>query len=775
MTSLRILAIASLALAAGCSSTDVCASVKGTCVDLTVQSSTITAIDAVDVTVAGAVTGTQHAASGKDVSLPLHVPVTFASVQAGDVTLSVAGLRAGQVIGVGVTPTLTLVAGAHSKITVDLEGGGGDGGVDLSGGDTDLGDDLPPPDMADVICDPRGITMPACVWRWQTPLPVGEDLVSVHAFGDSDIFALTATGTVLHRDGTGWSILPARPKAAVGTFHARKMVGGTGGINDLYISGYNIPPGGGSTTDEVFHSADKGGSWTEEALPGTATTGNNFLYGPTMNSSGDVLVAGGFAHVVTRAHGTGTWADYQVDATCAPPATGCSTNFTAVLAGTLANIVTYGVKGIYRANSGTNLWGSSITGPNANPINALCLGGNSPVRYWGVGASGVVTTSTDSSTWTSETSNTAADLYACAAIDPNNVWAFGRNGTIVASTNGGVAGAGTWAGQTTNTTATLVSGSHSPGTSMTVVGTSGVILRTMNGGSSYTNEQTGPSGGWLGIYGISPKVVYAVGSTGSIVHTADGLTWQPVAASGTTNNLIAVWGSSATDVYAVGANGTLVHSTDGTTFTKYNNPGSGGIPATATLVDIAGISANNVFVAADTGLYRSTDGGTSFAPVTIAGFTGTQVSALFAMAGGLWVGGTNGQIYYTTDGVSFASQTLTGVGASLTITRLRGHAPAELYAASSAGAWLAHTTNGGTSWSNGLVTSLGGAGAYDLAITASGNVYASGGALLVSQDGGQNFVPINTAPVPSTVVALYAPSDAEIFGTDDGGIVHFGN
>lgn len=81
-------------------------------------------------------------------------------------------------------------------------------------------------------------------------------------------------------------------------------------------------------------------------------------------------------------------------------------------------------------------------------------------------------------------------------------------------------------------------------------------------------------------------------------------------------------------------------------------------------------------------------------------------------------------------------------------------------------------------WTIAEVTSLGGSGAYDLAITPSGSVYATGAAgngLAVSQDAGMSFVPVNTAPVPSQHIALYAPSDSEIFATDSGGIVHFGN
>ena len=775
-----LLMMAAVAIvASGCNSaaSNPCKGVAGTCVSLTVQSSTVATVDSLHILATGALTGDQTSSGGR-ANLPIVVALKLPDNTAGSLNLHVDGVLAGTIVGSCDTDTL-VTPGQHATAICTLLGAD-NGGMDMSMGDDMTGGGGN--DMTPTPCNPKGVTGPKCQWRWQTPLPVGEDIVGVHAFADNDIIALTASGSLIHRDGTGWSMLPARPTAAIGTFHARRLAGGGSSITDLYIVGYNVPPGGGSTVDEVFHSIDKGGSWTEEMLPGAATSGNNSFFGIAVGVSGDVLLAGGFSHILTRNHSTGTWTDFQPDATCAPPATGCSTNYNAITSSVLANVATYGVNFISRAPVGTNSWTLKITGPNASAIDALCSGqdgSGTNLRYWGVGAGGVVTTSTDSTTWANETSNTGANLLGCTALDNNRIWAFGANGAIVATTNGGVAGTGTWAGQTSGTSNNLLAGSNSPGTALTIVGSNGTILRTMNGGTSYTNEQTGPSGNWLAIFGLSPTNVWASGGGGQIVHTTDGLTWKAIGTTGTTTaNLIGLWASSATNIYAVGTMGTLVHSTDGTSFTKYTNPASGGIPASATLYGVSGLGANNVIVAADTGLYRSTDNGASFVPVTVTGFTGPAVTAIFAMNGSLWIGGENGQIYVTTDGVSFTAQPQTGVGASLHITRISGRAPSELYAASSDGGWLAHTTNGGTTWTNGIVASLGGAGAYDLAITPSGTLYATGatgGGLVVSQDNGMNFVPVNTAPVPSEHIALYAPSDSEIFATDSGGIVHYGN
>lgn len=461
------------AFAGGCGGNDdVCAGVSGTCVALTVESTTVLAVDSLHIVATGAVAGAETT-SGARKSLPLHVALKLPASASGRWNLSIEGLLGGVVVGSG-PASADVVPGKHTTANCTLTAigggdGGSDGGLNLAG--SDGGGDMSP-----VVCDPSGAKGPACVWRWQAPLPVGEEIVSVHAFADDDTFALTQSGTILHRDGNGWSILPARPTPATGTFTARRMAGATGQLSNLYIVGFNS--GTSATVYEVFHSADKGVSWKEEPLPATATVGNDSFPGITVTPGGDVILAGDFSHIVTRSQSSGTWTDYQTDTTCAPPSTGCSTNYGAVTSTVVANVATYGVNEISRANAGTNSWTLKIAGSNGtNPILALCANwdGSSNYRYWGVGYSGVITTSVDSTTWSSEASNTAALLYGCTAINNNNVWAFGSSGTIIASSNGGIAGTGTWTGQTSGTSSLLLSGSHSPGTALTIVGDSGTI------------------------------------------------------------------------------------------------------------------------------------------------------------------------------------------------------------------------------------------------------------------------------------------------------------
>ncbi len=752
--------------AAACSRTgDVCEGAAGTCVALTVTSAQIhTPIDSLILTASDAVSGKQTTNATAGATPPFQIALHFGATATGHVHLDVAATGGSGHLGSGSTD-VTLAPGTHIAATVDLE-------PDASSNDLSVNDgmDGPSGDMLPASCDPHGLNGPPCVWRWQTPLPVGEDLRSVHAFADNDIFVLTESGAILHFDGTTWGLLAARPIPGMGSFRGLKLVGGK---TDLYILGFNSVMG---TPSEVFHSKDKGASWIEETLPSGAANNDNLTdiaVIPGIDDS-NVVVVGGFAHIVRR-DSSGTWTDYQL--TCVGMS-GCSTNFRPVTASLLDQVTFYGSTGAYVGSNTTWTPVTGLTG-NTNFVQALCNGhdfGNTNIRYWGVGSNGVIATATQAAptAWSLQSDPVSAILYGCTASDQNKVWAYGTNGTVISSTTGGV-GASAWVAQTTNTTETLLSGSHSPGTKLTVVGQAGTILQATDG-ATFTSARTGVTGGFIAMFGLGPQLVYAVGLAGSIARTTDGTTWQAITTTGTTLILDAVWASSPTDVYAVGASGTVVHSIDGTTFTRYTNPGSGGIPAAANLTGVAGISANNVFVSSTQGLFRSTDGGATYAPVTVPGFTGMNVFTVYALGGDLWIGGDNGQIYHTTDGTSWGSQTLTGVGASLPISAFTGRASGEVFAGSSGTPFLAHTLNKGATWTSGLVASLGSTGLGQLALTPMGDyLYAQSNQLLVSQDGGMNFVPVNTAPVPRSVGAFFIASAASIFGATDSGIVHFGN
>jgi photosystem II stability/assembly factor-like uncharacterized protein len=482
---------------------------------------------------------------------------------------------------------------------------------------------------------------------------------------------------------------------------------------------------------------------------------------------------------------TGTWTSQQLS----------GKTFQAVFMGATLNLaVGYDSTGgmVARATASTSTWSSvdNITGAGPGTIfNGVCGGPTgSGNRYFAVGSAsgtGVIFTSTDGATWTQQTSNATQILLGCATTDGTNVWAWGQKGIVVHTANGGTS----WATQSSGADPNgyLNVGTVSPQGSVNVGGYRGGLFRTVNGGTNWAPETAGPVAAWLGLALVAPKTIYTVGfsasASGAIARTTDGATWTALTTSA--GPLVAVWGSSATDVFAVGPSGTVVHSPNGTTFTA----AATGIPPTANVTDVAGLSSTSVFVASSAGLYQSTDHGVSWQPVTVTGLTGTAINTVFAMGGDLWIGASNGQVFHTTDGTNWTAQPITGsVGSTGNVHRIRGYAPGVLFAIFDNAGAIARSTSGGGSWTVQSPPSGKplGQGALFLSVSPTGNyVYVGGDAtggtgvpLVVSQDQGMNWVLVGntiTAPVShGTVPLALADNDLYVVWSSPG-ILHYGN
>jgi photosystem II stability/assembly factor-like uncharacterized protein len=757
-----------LVLAAGCASKSVCEGQSGTCVDLTVDSPTITALDGLHIVASGALTGTQDT-SGTTTSLPLHVALRFHAGVAGVEHLDVDGRAAGTVVGSGMTDFM-VVDGQHTTAKLTLTGGGGgDLGIDDLAG-TDGTDDLA--DLATPPCDPKGTAGPQCVWRWQTPLPQGDDFVGLVAFSDNDIFALTKNGLLLHRDASAWSALPNRP---AGTWSARSLFGsGT----HLFIGATGSV--GGNTVPLVFHSPDKGITWMQETLPAGAM---NFAYSGVTDGSHAIL-AGEIGNMYIRDAVAGTWSTKTTGGSVTLG--GVSMLFgdaVAVGFGSAATGVGYSTD--YGA---TWTLASSVT-PAGPILSGSCVGrGSGQNQYWAVGNTVILHSSGPTpSTWTQQGATVTASvaLQGCSATDDMHVWAWGTNGVVLVTTNGGT----TWTTVATPpaTTLTLQAGGHSPsGTSVTVVGDKGALFRAPDG-AAFASEQKGPQDALSSVHGVAPGKLFAVGAGGTIYRTTDGgAIWTKLAIpseSGTTADLISVWGSSINDVYAVG-NGVIVHSTDGLTFQKY----TGILPAMLVLNDVWG-GTNGVFAAGQTGtgatmarvLLHTTTQGASWSAVTISGYTDTMGSGqsaqtTFSLGVDTWVAGDGGKIYHSTDGSNFSAQ---NSGVTAAITRIRGvngHLLAGL--GTDPGAML-ESSSGGTNWTP-MPGAIFGAAVNRIAPTPSeSSIFVAGptSGTGVSTDKGGVWGAVTTGIIDelNAVSDVFPFADNDVFLVGDRGIVHYGN
>ena len=760
---MRAAVVFAVAALAGCHAADPCSGVSGTCVTLTVQSSPALTIDTLRIAASGAVTGLQTSGGGR-AALPIKVALKLPASASGALHLDVDGVLGGNVVGSGATDT-TVSAGQHSSASCTLVGNVIEGG-DMAGGAADLSSSDLAGDagMAAPPCDPAGVTGPQCVWRWQTPLPQGEAIIGVVAPSDARTLALTIDGRLIARDAVGW------------TFGAAPAMGGSvlSLGSSLFASGQDVYAAGDIQTGTtaaygVLHSSDGAITWTQEPVPASVM---QLGIGATSGATAILPVSG--STVLVRNAGAGTWATQTVG----------TASWSAASLTNASDAVVVGASGSNAAiawSSDYTTWNTtpSIT-PSNQTLSGVCFGNGfgNPSSYWAVGNAVILhAAGPHPATWTQQGASVTGGLYlrSCVATDATHAWAFGSNGAVVATTDGV-----NWTGLAPlGTTQLLSAGAHSPATALTLVGNGGVIYRSVNG-TSFTAEQSGPNDPLAAVFGVAAKTVFAVGPAGAILRTADdGATWSKLAvpaATGTTANLVGVWGSSATDVFAVGT-GAIVHSGDGITFTKFTGAS---VPSTVNFSDVFG-SALGVYAVGNNSagntrvVFRSTDKGTSFSPITITGFTGATGTALtvFALDGDVWVGGDNGTIWHSTNGTDFTSQP---TGSTSPILRLRGAAGYVLAALQSFnGDYLRSINNGAWTPGTGPWTEFPDQ-IYVQPSDGTTFLFGNFGSPYVSKDKGATWTFLDTGIVaPRNLHGGFSFAANDIFLVGDTGIVHYGN
>ncbi|BAU26313.1 putative repeat protein (TIGR02543 family) [Aneurinibacillus soli] len=262
--------------------------------------------------------------------------------------------------------------------------------------------------------------------------------------------------------------------------------------------------------------------------------------------------------------------------------------------------------------------------------------------YVVVGA-GVISTSSDGSTWSLQ--NIGTWNYLQDAIYANNTYVVVGTGTILTSKDGV-----NWTNQSKGTTEELDSVNYGNNTFVSVT-SDGTIL-TSKDGSTWTLQNSGNTNSLSGVgYGNNTFVV--VGDQGTILTSSDGATWTPQH-SGTTNYLSSVRYGNNTFV-AVGDQGTILTSSDGATWTPQHS-------STTNYLSSVGYG-NNTFVAVgDQGTILTSSDGVTWTSQT-SGVTSDLIGVLYENNTFVAVG-TNGTILTSSDGVTWASKT-SGTGMDL--------------------------------------------------------------------------------------------------------------
>jgi hypothetical protein len=149
-------------------------------------------------------------------------------------------------------------------------------------------------------------------------------------------------------------------------------------------------------------------------------------------------------------------------------------------------------------------------------------------------------------TWQPVPSGTPNGLTAVWGSSSTDVWAVGRQGTIV-HWNGD-----SWSLFSSGTTAALDAVWGSAANDVWAVGTGGTIVHW--NGTSWSRSFSGTTDQLSSLWGSSTNDLWAVSASGGILHW-NGSVWSTVLSG--RSALTAIWGSGASDVWVAGVNTTL--------------------------------------------------------------------------------------------------------------------------------------------------------------------------------------------------------------------------
>lgn len=205
----------------------------------------------------------------------------------------------------------------------------------------------------------------------------------------------------------------------------------------------------------------------------------------------------------------------------------------------------------------------------------------------------------------------------CAAIDPGEGEELGVRTAAIESCS-----SGQWCIETAPVDVLLHGVFAVDADEVFAVGDQGTILRRSS--DQWTEMSSGTTKNLRGVWAASSSDVWAVGVEGTILRF-DGTSWSRVTASDTLP-FDAVWGSSPNDVWLTGSS--RVVRWDGTSFRTFN--------LTGTLLSVHGTSPTDVWASGENSpLWRYN--GTSWAMVPVSGIMGGIYSVLAMSLTDAWI------------------------------------------------------------------------------------------------------------------------------------------
>jgi hypothetical protein len=505
-------------------------------------------------------------------------------------------------------PVLALVTGCHliypfntgeaTDAALDapaVRDGSGDAGPDArrdtlidapwvptdSDADTGTGNDAAGDATTDVTVTPDAAPTPqtgfcnaATGWCWLKPLPQGNNLVGVWAYGGSKAFAVGWGSTIMHYDGKTWSrqlsglSYMAKLHAVWGHSSTNVFAVGENEKSAGVVLRYNgtswkpmtIPSSEriravwGTSASNVYAAAEgghllkyNGSSWV------TAHKSVTNLYSLAIWATAGYVYAGWGAEILHWNTTSSSWDKKALGGACG--------TVNSIYGSSASNVYALCSKGtVYRYNG--SLWSLDTT---LSTSTMRGLGSSGGGHIYAVGDKGVIQHRAPTGTWTPETTPTTNGLLAISSNGPNSIFAVGMGGVLL--WNGGSA----WTEQSTGTSRGQIFAFSGP-SSTDLAAVDGEAKVWLFDGSSWSfkSQVVTPAKQLYALWGSSTSDLFAGGQGWNIYRSSSG-GWLPSNNGAGTNwdHVEALWGRSGTDLYATGTGG-VVKNFNGSTWNKFH-------------------------------------------------------------------------------------------------------------------------------------------------------------------------------------------------------------
>jgi hypothetical protein len=238
---------------------------------------------------------------------------------------------------------------------------------------------------------------------------------------------------------------------------------------------------------------------------------------------------------------------------------------------------------------------------------------------------------------------------------------------------------------------------------------------------------------------------------------------------GVTSFVVSPDGAGGTNLFAANGSGVYLSTNDGTSWIGVNTGLTNTyVYALAVSPAAGGTRGTNLFAGTANGVFLSTNSGTSWTAVNLGLTTGTPVYALAVLGTNLFAGGSGGIFLSTNNGTSW---TAVNTGSTNNMAFAFAVSGANLFAGTGGGVFL--SSNNGTSWTavhtgspiSAFAVSPDGAGVTNLF---AGSEYGDG--VFLSTNNGTSWAAVNSGLTNTSVRALAIYGMNLFTGTQGGGV-----